>query len=201
MSGAAAGPGRDPGPHDDWPERPAAADPTPPAAGRPAVDPAPPTPVAAPRSPDRPRRRDRHGHGRRGPDHRSGLPDPTGALALAPRGVPADRSRRARFDQVAIDVLDDVETRLRDRLPAIDVAVEEVPVLPDGWAGEETPLGTLVPATRTSRARVVLYRRPIEHRVHGLAELTALVLLVVVEQVAEMLGVDPAELHPDYPQG
>ncbi|GGF56397.1 hypothetical protein GCM10011519_32950 [Marmoricola endophyticus] len=183
---------------EEWPERP-----EPSTAGTP--DGPGPGPVRTTEEPPaapahRSGRRDRHGRGRRGPDHRAGLPDPTGATPLAPDGVPATRTRRQRFDQVALDVLDDVEARLGDRLPPVDVAVEDVPAVPAGWLGDQAPLGTLVDATRTSRARIVLYRHPIEYRTHGLAELTALVLVVVVDQVADLLGADPATLHPGYPQ-
>ena len=37
----------------------------------------------------------------------------------------------------------------------------------------------------------MLFRRPIEHRAESRADLEALLLTVVVEQVAELLGIDP----------
>ena len=46
--------------------------------------------------------------------------------------------------------------------------------------------------------RLVLFRRPLEHRAETLADLEALVLTVVVEQLAEVLGVPPEDVHPDY---
>jgi hypothetical protein len=155
-----------------------------------------PTPDSEPHTElEQPRRsgdlRDRRGRGRRGPDL---LPGP-----LSPRGVPAVRTRGERFDAMAVAVLDDIEQRWEDQLPPVDLAVEEIPVLGRDWPGHRVPLGSLVPATATARARIVLFRRPIEHRAEGPAELAAVILAVLVDQVAELLGVPPADVHPDYP--
>jgi hypothetical protein len=118
---------------------------------------------------------------------------------LAPRGVPAHRTLGERFDLMAVAVLDDIEQRWDGEMPPVDLAVEEIPVLPAVWSADRVPLGSLVPATANSRARIVLFRRPIEHRAEGPAELAAVVLAVLVDQVAELLGVPPSEVHPDYP--
>jgi predicted Zn-dependent protease with MMP-like domain len=42
----------------------------------------------------------------------------------------------------------------------------------------------------------VVYRRPVENRAKGREERAALVHEVVVEQVAEFLGVDPEAVDP-----
>ena len=60
------------------------------------------------------------------------------------------------------------------------------------------PLASLVPATRSTPPRLVLFRRPIEHRAESRADLEALVLTVVVEQLADYLGVPAEDVHPDY---
>ena len=44
----------------------------------------------------------------------------------------------------------------------------------------------------------MLFRRPIEHRAETRADLEAMVLTVVVEQVAELLGIDPEQVDPRY---
>ncbi len=46
--------------------------------------------------------------------------------------------------------------------------------------------------------RLVLFRRPIEHRCETRSDLEALVLTLVVEQVAELLGIDASEVDPRY---
>ncbi|MCP6385231.1 metallopeptidase family protein, partial [Klebsiella pneumoniae] len=57
---------------------------------------------------------------------------------------------------------------------------------------------SLVRATGDEPTRLVLFRRPIEHRASRPSDLEALVLTVVVEQVAELLGIDPADVDPRY---
>ncbi|WP_232524820.1 metallopeptidase family protein [Nocardioides mangrovicus] len=135
--------------------------------------------------------RDRHGRGRRGPDL---LPTP-----LAPDGVPRDRTRGEAFDALALAVLEDLEERYDGSLPPLDLAVEEIPVLPPDWSSSRVPLGSQVAPRGPDPARIVLFRRPIEHRAESRADLAAVVLAVIVEQVSELTGIAPHELHPDYP--
>jgi hypothetical protein len=56
----------------------------------------------------------------------------------------------------------------------------------------------MVPANESAPPRLVLFRRPIEHRAQTRADLAALVLTVVVEQLADFLGVPAEDVHPDY---
>jgi predicted Zn-dependent protease with MMP-like domain len=44
----------------------------------------------------------------------------------------------------------------------------------------------------------VIFRRPIEHRCETRDDLEAMVLTVLVEQVAELLGMDPEDVDPRY---
>ena len=44
----------------------------------------------------------------------------------------------------------------------------------------------------------MLFRRPIEHRCETRTELEAMVLTIVVEQVAELLGIDAERIDPRY---
>ena len=135
-------------------------------------------------------RRDRHGRGLRG--------------TLYPATLPAAASRAERFDALVLDALEPIEARWRHELTKLDVAVDDVPeVRADGKAPADgvlhdgaVPLSRLVPAgvDRTgmpTRARIVLYRRPLEARAKDPAELAELVHDVLVEQVAGYLGVEP----------
>jgi predicted Zn-dependent protease with MMP-like domain len=117
---------------------------------------------------------------------------------LARHGVPAARSRREQFDLVALAVMDDVQARWEDRLSRLELAVEEIPMLPASWASEQVPLASYVAETAGNPPRLVLFRQPIEHRAETRLDLEALLLTVVVEQVAEILGVAPEDVHPDY---
>jgi Zincin-like metallopeptidase len=153
-----------------------------------------------PSSAARIRRRDRHGRGLRGP--------------LAPAGSPLYRSRAERFDDIVLQAVAQLEPRWESELAGIEFAVEEVPAADppaDGLLPDEidpVPLARLDPAwpdssdpARPARpARIVLYRRPLLARADGEDELSELVLDVVIEEVARLLGVDPQQVDPDYPQ-
>jgi predicted Zn-dependent protease with MMP-like domain len=79
-----------------------------------------------------------------------------------------------------------------------EYAVEDTPQLPDDWSGDTVPLASLVRGQGVTPTRLVLFRRPIEHRCETRADLEAMVLTVVVEQVAELLGIDAEDVDPRY---
>lgn len=138
-------------------------------------------------------RRDRRGRGLRGP--------------LFPATLPAASSRAEQFDALVVDVLEPLEARWAQELDGLDVAVDDVPdvrlpeqreegLLFDG----DVPLSRLVPvgvdrAGMPTRARIVVYRRPLEARAKDPAELADLVREVLVEQVAAYLGIDPGNVE------
>ncbi|WP_162492150.1 metallopeptidase family protein [Streptomyces ambofaciens] len=134
-----------------------------------------------------PRRRDRHGRGMRGP--------------IAPPQVPLAASRGEIFADLVQDSVERLERRW-PQLADIDFLVLEVPRL-DGaadqaWDDEAVPLGTTVPSREGRRGRVIVYRRPVEIRTKGRDERAALVHEVVVEQVADLLGLTPETVDPQY---
>src|ERR1700759_4047878 len=112
--------------------------------------------------------------------------------------VPAQISRRDHFEQVAVEVMSDVESRWVEQLAEVELAVEDIPLLPRTWSAPRVPLASLVPATGSTPPRLVLYRRPIEHRAETPPDLGALGVPGVVEQVADYLGVPAEDVHPDY---
>ncbi|MER6983212.1 metallopeptidase family protein, partial [Streptomyces carpinensis] len=109
-------------------------------------------------------------------------------------------SRAEAFADLVQDSVDRLERRW-PQLADIDFLVLEVPRL-DGpgqaWSDEPVPLGGTVPAQDGRRARVVVYRRPVEIRSKGRDERAALVHEIVVEQVAELLGLTPETVDPRY---
>ncbi|WP_337191574.1 metallopeptidase family protein [Nocardioides flavescens] len=135
----------------------------------------------------RPRRRDRRGRGMRGP-------------AVVPRspGTPERRTRRERFDELALGIVTSVDRRWQDRLGLVEYAVEDAPQVPDDWTSDQVPLSSLVRGSGATPTRLVIFRRPIEHRAESRTDLEALLLTVVVEQVAELLGLDPEQVDPRY---
>ncbi|MEU9730425.1 metallopeptidase family protein [Streptomyces sp. NPDC048002] len=133
-----------------------------------------------------PRRRDRHGRGMRGP--------------IAPPQVPLAASRAEAFADLVQDSVERLERRW-PQLAEFDFLVLEVP--PAGgsgqtWNDEAVPLGGSIAAREGRPARVVVYRRPVEIRTKGRDERAALVHEVVVEQVAELLGLTPETVDPRY---
>ncbi len=130
-------------------------------------------------------RRDRRGRGFRGP---VALPGP-----LTPGGVPGGWDRRAQFDTAVLGAVARLRPRHAAALEQLDVAVEDVPVLPRRWR-DDVPLGTVVPDR--DRPRVVLFRKPVEHRVESRADLDDLVLSVLVDQLATLWGCEPDDLDP-----
>lgn len=119
---------------------------------------------------------------------------------LAPAAVPISRTRAQTFDDLVLDAVEELETRWSTQLERVQFAVEDVP--PPSLLGrnpaEPVPLGTCYPSTAKTPAQVVLYRRPIEARAAGTDELADLVHDVVVEEVAELLGLEPEVVDPSY---
>ncbi|MEZ5194700.1 MAG: metallopeptidase family protein [Nocardioides sp.] len=75
------------------------------------------------------------------------------------------------------------------------------PQLPDDWDSDRVPLSSLIRGSGTTATRLVLFRRPIEHRCTTAADLEALVHTVLVEQVAELVGLPPEDVDPRYDAG
>ncbi|MFI1204706.1 metallopeptidase family protein [Streptomyces sp. BHT-5-2] len=139
----------------------------------------------------RPRRRDRHGRGMRGP--------------IAPPQVPLSVTRADAFTDLVYDSRDRLERRW-PQLAQVDFLVLEVPGFgpdggPDALAEEDgVPLGRVLPSGGGYRDRIVIYRRPVEIRTKGRDERALLVHEIVVEQVAELLGLAPESVDPRYGQ-
>lgn len=128
------------------------------------------------------RRRDRHGRGMRGP--------------VAPPQVPLSVSRADTFRDLVLDSVERLERRW-PQLQDVEFMILEVPPV---VSGETVPLGGSVPAEKREPAKVVVYRRPVEIRSKSRDERALLVHEVVVEQVAELLGLSPESVDPRYGQ-
>ena len=111
---------------------------------------------------------------------------------------PGRRTPRERFDDRVLDIVTDIDRRWQDRLGLVEYAVEDAPQIPDDWSSGTVPLSSLVRGSGATPTRLVLFRRPIEHRSETRSDLEAMVLTVVVEQVAELLGIDPEVVDPRY---
>ncbi|WP_443065814.1 metallopeptidase family protein [Streptomyces sp. NBC_00503] len=135
------------------------------------------------------RRRDRHGRGMRGP--------------VAPPQVPLSASRAELFGDLVRDSVERLERRW-PQLADVEFMVGDVPGPPGGaeagWNDEAVPLGGLAEAGDGRPARIVVFRRPVEIRTKTRDEKAMLVHEIVVEQVAELLGLSPETVDPRYGQ-
>jgi predicted Zn-dependent protease with MMP-like domain len=122
-----------------------------------------------------------------------------------PASVPLARTRAEVFDDLVLDTVESLEQRYAKELAGVEFAVEEVPpdlnvydtdVLEDG----DVPLARLLPGRPgpdDMPPRIVLYRRPLEFRAADRDDLADLVHDVIVEQVANLLGLDPDDIQTD----
>ena len=131
---------------------------------------------------------------------------------LLPPTVPAWRSRAERFDMAVLEAYEPIERRWEQRLTELDVAVDESPRIapkdPDSvqWPPEvvadgPVALARLIPAGvdvrgQATRARIVMFRKPIERRAKDSLDLTDLLHESLVAQVATYLGVEPSVIDP-----
>ncbi|MFB4313329.1 metallopeptidase family protein [Actinomadura sp. 21ATH] len=129
------------------------------------------------------RRRDRHGRGLRGP--------------LTPPQAPFSRTRAERFDDLVADEVRRLGRRWERELARVEFAVEDVPAV-EPWSDGPVPLGQTVPAEDGAPVRIVVYRRPIEARATGDRETARLIRDLLVEEVADLLGLSPESVDPSY---
>jgi len=131
---------------------------------------------------------------------------------LLPTTVPGWRSRAERFDMAVLEAYEPIERRWRQRLSGLDVAVDEIPRIsprdPDSvqWPPEVVAdgpiaLARLIPAGvdvrgEATRARILLFRKPIERRAKDSVDLTDLLHEILVAVVATYLGVEPSVIDP-----
>jgi predicted Zn-dependent protease with MMP-like domain len=132
---------------------------------------------------------------------------------MFPSTVPAWQTRAEKFDLLVLEAYAPLESRWHDRLEKLDIAVDDVPKIrpidPDSvtWPDEvvadgPVPLSRLIPAGidrmgAATRARVVLFRRPLELRAKDPDDLVDLLHEVLVQQIATYLRVDPDLIDPE----
>lgn len=111
-----------------------------------------------------------------------------------------------------LEAYEPIERRWSSRLSTLDIAVDEIPRIspkdpesvqwpPEVVADGPIALARLIPAGvdvrgNSTRARIVLFRKPIERRAKDTADLEELLHEILVAQVATHLGVEPSVIDP-----
>ncbi|MBV9449388.1 MAG: metallopeptidase family protein [Streptosporangiaceae bacterium] len=128
---------------------------------------------------------------------------------LVPPGVPLYRSRSEQFDDLVLEAVARLEPRWEAELSDVEFAVQEVPdadflAANDAGPNGGVPLARVVQRSPSdgdgsqSGPRIILFRRPLLARAEDEDELSDLVFDVIVEEFAEVLGVDPETIDPGY---
>jgi hypothetical protein len=111
-----------------------------------------------------------------------------------------------------LEAYEPIERRWASRVSVLDIAVDEIPRMsprdpetvqwpPEVVADGPIALARLIPAGvdvrgNTTRARIVLFRKPIERRAKSVDDLAELLHEILVAQVATYLGVEPSVIDP-----
>lgn len=112
----------------------------------------------------------------------------------------------------SLSMSEPIERRWQERVSQLDIAVDEIPRIaakdpesvqwpPEVIADGPIALARLIPAGvdvrgNATRARIVLFRKPIERRAKDTEELGELLHEILVAQVAIYLDVDPSVIDP-----
>ena len=142
-------------------------------------------------------RRDRHGRGVRGP--------------LMPTKIPRYRRRPELFDAAVLEAYAPIQQQFAVELESLDIAVDTIPRMrlnmdwdsfpPEVVVDGPVPLGRIIQAGidihgYPTRARIVIFRMPIEQRVQGAKERQELLTIVLTQLVAQYLGSTPEDIDP-----
>lgn len=142
--------------------------------------------------------RDRRARGARGP--------------LLPVAVPRYRTRSMAFDQLVLEAYAPLHNSYFEQLAGVDLAVDTIPrmrlrpdsVMPDDIVADgAVPLGRLLAAGvnragNPTRARIVVFRMPIERRAKTPTERSELLTWILTALVAQHLNMDPRDLDPEF---
>lgn len=154
--------------------------------------------MSTPRTHSRPFH-DRHGRGLRGP--------------LLPLQAPRHRSRRDEFDAAVLEAYSPIQNAFTEELSGLDLAVDTIPrmrlhpdltILPEEIVADgPVPLGRIVPAGvdangNPTRARLVVFRMPIQTRCANGTEQAHLLSTVLTALTANYLNVEPRDIDPRF---
>jgi len=116
------------------------------------------------------------------------------------------------FDQAVLEAYAPLQNRFFEQLTGVDLAVDTIPrmrlssdmIIPDEiFADGSVPLGRVLQAGvdragNPTRARIVLFRMPIEQRATNAIERAELLDTVLTALVAHYLNLDPRDINPRF---
>lgn len=82
-------------------------------------------------------------------------------------------------------------------LANVEFLVEDVPRVPPGITADDGIPFSRLESAGGGRARITVYRRPVEIRTKDPEEMAFLVYDTVVEEVANLLGLEPETIDPE----
>ncbi|TDQ51941.1 zinicin-like metallopeptidase [Actinorugispora endophytica] len=116
---------------------------------------------------------------------------------MTPPELPITRSRSQVFDDLVLDAVERLERVWARELANVEFLVEDVPRVPPGVTAEDGIPFSRLETARSGQARIIVYRRPVEIRTKEPEEMALLVYDTVVEEVANLLGLEPETVDPE----
>ena len=138
-----------------------------------------------------PGRRDRHGRGLRGP---LAVVGPMTSQLARP---PAPATKAEFFGDAVQAAVDRIARQCPEALLGVSIGIEDVPTVETAWTGPRIPLAVALEAVDGKPARIVVYRRPLEHRAASRRGLRILVYRTIVEQLSALTGRSIDEIDPE----
>ena len=132
---------------------------------------------------------------------------------MLPVAVPRYRTRSMAFDQAVLEAYAPIQNAYFHQLSGVDLAVDTIPrmrlradmtVMPDEvFADGPVPLGRILQAGvdrygNPTRARIVIFRMPVEQRAKTARERSELLSVVLTALVAHYLNLEPEDIDPDF---
>ena len=123
------------------------------------------------------------------------------ALTGQPVPVPQVPGASDFFMMSVLDALARITQVCPEAVAGVDVGVDEVPDGPTILSGlyehDAIPVAAAMDADAEHPARIVVYRRPLEHRAQDRDDLRELVHEALVDQLSALTGRSVHELDPD----
>lgn len=116
----------------------------------------------------------------------------------SPSGArPGRASRTDFFNDCVTSAIAEITAHCPGAFDGVIVGVEDVPPLNTAWSGDRVPLSAAVEPTRSRKAQIVVFERPLEHRCSSRADLRMLVHHTIVEQLSMLTARPISELAGD----